>query len=70
VAGLLNSYGGVPNVGDGETVDYPYTTAEVLAMVKAAIDSGDAAEIEATKDALDEANNLGCPLEGTKAVPV
>lgn len=69
VAALLNSYGGVPN-GDGEVVDYPFTTAEVLAMVKAAIDSGDAAEIEATKNTLDEANNLGCPLSGTPALPV
>lgn len=40
-------------------VDYPYTTAQVIAMVQAAIDSGDH---EATKDLLGGANELGCPL--------
>jgi hypothetical protein len=58
VAALLNSYGGVPNV-DGTTVNYPYTTAQVLALVQA----GD-------KDALAAANELGCPLSGTRAVRV
>jgi len=43
-AALLNAE---PNSG----VDYPYTTAEVIALVQA----GDA-------DALEEANELGCPL--------
>jgi hypothetical protein len=68
-AGLLNSFGGVPN-GDGTTVAYAYTTAQVLAMVKDAIDSGDAAQIEATKNLLEAANEAGCPLSGTRAVPV
>jgi hypothetical protein len=39
--------------------DYPYTTAEVIAMVQAAYASGD---FEETKDALEAANELGCPL--------
>jgi hypothetical protein len=69
-AGLLNAHGGVPNVPGGETVDYAYTVQEVLDMVKAAIDSGDAALIEATKDLLAAANEAGCPLSGTSAVKV
>lgn len=68
-AGLLNAHGGVPN-SDGTTVDYAYTVAEVLAMVKAAIDSGNADEIEATKNLLAAANEAGCPLSGTRAVKV
>jgi hypothetical protein len=66
VAALLNSYGGVPN-GDGTTVDYPYTTAEVLQMVQDAVANG---TIEETKDELAAANELGCPLSGTSAVKV
>ncbi|WP_271409887.1 hypothetical protein [Pseudomonas sp. Q1-7] len=67
-AGLLNAYGGVPN-GDGTTVAYAYTVAEVLSMVKTAIDSGDPALIESTKDLLAAANEAGCPLNGTSANP-
>lgn len=40
-------------------VDYPYTTAEVIDMVKEAIASGD---YETTKDILANANELGCNL--------
>jgi hypothetical protein len=58
VAALLNSTGGVPN-SDGTTVDYPYTTAEVIALVQAG-------EFQTLVDA----NELGCPLSGTRAVPV
>lgn len=68
-AALLNAYGGVPNQ-DGTTVEYQYSGAQVLAMVKVAIDSGDAATIESTKDLLAAANEAGCPLSGTRADPV
>ena len=44
------------------SVFYPYSTTEVLAMVKAAILSNSASTIEATKNLLDAANNSGCPL--------
>lgn len=66
VGALLNSTGGVPNE-DGTTVDYPYSTAEVIEMVQAAVADE---TLEATKDALAAANELGCPLSGTRAVPV
>jgi hypothetical protein len=62
-AALLNAYGGVPNA-DGTTVDYPYTAAEVIDMVQAAFANG---TIEATKDLLAAANELGCPLSATRA---
>jgi hypothetical protein len=65
-AALLNSYGGVPNADD-TTVNYPFTTAEVIQMVQDAATSG---FFDATKDLFDAANNLGCPLSGTRAVPV
>jgi hypothetical protein len=65
-AALLNSYGGVPN-GDGTTVDYPYTTAEVISMVQYAVAND---TINATKDLFAAANELGCPLSGTRADPV
>jgi hypothetical protein len=66
VAALLNSTGGVPNA-DGTTVDYPYTTAEVIEMVQDAV----AYEtFEDIKNDLAAANELGCPLSGTKAVKV
>jgi hypothetical protein len=65
-AALLNAYGGVPN-GDGTTVAYPYTAAEVIQMVQDAVADG---TIEATKDLFEDANELGCPLSGTSAVPV
>ena len=41
-------------------VDYPYTAAEVIAMVQAAIDSGD---YDSAKDSLATANELGCDLD-------
>jgi hypothetical protein len=65
-AALLNSYGGVPNT-DGTTVNFPFTTAEVIEMVQDAATSG---FYEDTKNLFDAANNLGCPLDGTRAVPV
>jgi hypothetical protein len=66
-AALLNSYGGVPNTNGGGTVDYAYTTAEVIQMVQDAVANE---TIEATKDLFQEANEAGCPLGGTKAAPV
>jgi hypothetical protein len=65
-AALLNAWGGVPNA-DGATVAYPYTVAEVIQMVQDAVADD---TIEATKDVLAAANELGCPLGGTSAVPV
>jgi hypothetical protein len=65
-AALLNAYGGMPNA-DGTTVAYPYTAAEVIELVQDALDGG---TVDATKDLLDAANNLGCPLGGSRAVPV
>jgi hypothetical protein len=49
VAALLNS--------TSATVDYPYTTAQVIATVNAALASGD---YQAAKDQLASANELGC----------
>jgi hypothetical protein len=60
-AALLNAYGGVPNA-DGTYVSYPYSPAEVIAMVQAAADSGD---FEAAKDVFQAANELGCPLNNS-----
>ena len=51
VAALLNAYSG--------SVDYDYSVAEVKAMVKNAIDSGNYA---GAKNKLAESNELGCPL--------
>jgi hypothetical protein len=65
-AGLLNAYGGVPN-GDGTTVDYPFTVAQVIEMVQDAEANG---LIELYKDIFEAANELGCPLSGTPANPV
>jgi hypothetical protein len=65
-AALLNAYGGVPNADD-TTVAYPYTVAEVIQMVQDAVANG---TIEATKDLFEEANELGCPLSGTRANPI
>jgi hypothetical protein len=66
-AALLNANGGVPN-SDGNAVDYPYSVSEVIAMVQqAAAPDG---SIDAVKDVLAAANELGCPLSGTKAKPV
>jgi hypothetical protein len=42
-------------------VDYPLSEAQIIAMVNAAITSGNAATIESLKDTLDEANNLTAP---------
>src|SRR5215211_1416998 len=73
-AALLNAYGGVPDAvdanGNGATVSYKYTPDEVINMVRAAVASGDVTQIEATKDLFADANESGCPLEGTKAVKV
>jgi hypothetical protein len=65
---LLNAYGGVANVGDGATVEYPYTVAQVIQMVQD-VWNGDL-DMEEAKDLFEEANELGCPLSGTRAVPV
>lgn len=51
VAALLNASSG--------GVDYPYTTAEVIAAVQAAFATG---SFEATKDSFEAANEAGCPL--------
>ena len=50
VAGLLNA--------ENPDIDYPLTTAQVIAMVNDAVASGDAA-IESLKDTLEGFNNLG-----------
>lgn len=42
-------------------VDHPLTSAQVIAGVQAAALSGD---FEPTKDEFDDANNLGCPING------
>lgn len=47
------------NASSGD-VEYGFTTGEVVDMVNAAFDGS--ADVEETKDALDEANNAGCPL--------
>jgi hypothetical protein len=64
-AALLNSYGGVPNTSNGEAVDYPMTTAVVIAAVQAAFAEG--GNIEAAKNLFAGHNELGCPLSGTPA---
>jgi hypothetical protein len=43
-------------------MNFPYTTAQVISMVKAAINSGDATTIENTKNQLEAANSLEGPL--------
>ena len=43
------------------SVDYPLTTAAIIAMVNAALASGDDDEIESLKDMLDRANNAHAP---------
>ena len=52
VAALLNA--------SNTDVSYPYTEAEIIGMVQAAFAAED---YEPTKDVLDWANNLGCPLD-------
>lgn len=54
VAGLLNAV--------HPDVDYAFTSSEVISKFQAAVDSGSAALIEATKDEFDSANNGGCGL--------
>lgn len=67
-AALLNAYGGIPNDdGNNTTVAYPYTVEEVIEMVQNAVANN---TIEDTKDLFAAANELGCPLSGTKAKPV
>lgn len=53
-AALLNS--------KQDDVDYALGTSEVIALVKAALDSADLAEIEAAKSQLAGENEQGCPL--------
>jgi hypothetical protein len=65
-AALLNAYGGVANT-DGTTVSYPFDAAKVIELVQDAVAGG---TVEATKTLLDASNNLGCPLQGTRAVSV
>jgi hypothetical protein len=70
-AALLNAHGGTPNPGTDVTVNYPYTVEQVLQLVQDAYAAEDrAAAIEAAKDQLADANELGCPLGGTSASPV
>lgn len=59
VAALLNA--AHPDVA------YPYDEDQVKALVQAALAEG--GDIEGTKNELDRANNLGCPLGGTSANP-
>jgi hypothetical protein len=54
VAALLNSA--------HPDVDYPRTTAEVIADVNAALASGNRSTMLALATELDDDNNLGCPL--------
>ena len=54
VAALLNAA--------NTNVNYAYSTAEIIAMVQSALDSGNCDTIEKAKDKLDFANNAGCPL--------
>jgi hypothetical protein len=54
VAALLDS--------TNSDVDYGMTTLEVIALVKTALDSGDATLIEATKNKLAALNERRCPL--------
>jgi hypothetical protein len=54
VAALLNAV--------SPDVDYPITAAHVIALVQAAVASGDKNLIEATKNTLESYNTLGCPI--------
>ncbi len=58
VAALLNAVSG--------EVDYKYTEAEIKAMVKAAIDSGNATQINNVHNTLAEQNELGCTVDKSK----
>ncbi len=53
-AALLNAVS--PNV------NYPISSSDVIALTKAALDSGDATLIEQTKNQLESYNQLGCPI--------
>jgi len=43
-------------------VDYPWTEAELISQIDAALASGDRSQMLALAGTLDAANNLGCPL--------
>ena len=53
-AALLNAVS--PNV------NYPISSSDVIAMTKAALDSGNATLIQQTKNQLESYNSLGCPI--------
>jgi hypothetical protein len=65
-AALLNAYAKADGSLD-QFVNYPYTVAQVIQMVQDAVADD---TIEATKDLFETANELGCPLSGTRAVDV
>jgi hypothetical protein len=64
-AALLNAHAKADGSLD-QFVNYPYTVAQVIEMVQDAVAND---TIEATKDLFEAANELGCPLSGTPAVP-
>jgi hypothetical protein len=66
-AALLNAHAAVEPGSNNQQVNYPHTVAYVIAMVQAAVANG---TLEATKNMLAAANELGCPLSGTSAVRV
>jgi hypothetical protein len=55
VAALLNA--------SSPDVDYPKTTAQIIAEVNAALASGNRGTITSLANSLDTANNAGCPLD-------
>jgi hypothetical protein len=57
---LRHAVAAVLNAGAG--LDFPFSVAEIVAAVNAALTSADPDAIEALKNDLDEANNLGCPF--------
>lgn len=65
-AALLNAWAKADGSLD-QFVNYPYTVDQVLQMVLDAVANE---TIEETKDLFEAANELGCPLSGTPAVPV
>jgi hypothetical protein len=65
-AALLNAHAKADGSLD-QFVDYPYTVAVVIQMVQDAVAND---TIEATKNLFEAANELGCPLSGTRVVPV
>ena len=78
LVGALNYQGGSGTTGAARTllraavsallnsaspgVDYPLTTAQVIAQVNAALASNDRSTMLALASQLDSYNNLGCPL--------